>query len=117
MKDEIKTWLFDILKTIEEVDSFFLDTPKEFSSYLNDLRTRRAIERNVEIIGEALSRIILLEPIIAISNTRNIVDTRNRIIHGYDTVSNEIMWSIVTEHIPILQAEIIKLLEDERIDF
>ena len=111
MKDEINTWLFDILKSIKEIDSFFLDTPKEFSTYLNDLRTRRAIERNVEIIGEALSRIVIHDPSIKISNVRNIIDTRNRIIHGYDSVSNEIMWSIIIYHIPILHAEVLILLE------
>ena len=50
-------------------------------------------------------------PQINITNIRDIIDTRNRIIHGYDSVSNEIMWSIIIEHIPILQAEITRLLE------
>ena len=50
IKDEITTWLFDILNAIKEIDSFFSDSPKEFSTYLNDLRTRRAIERNIEIM-------------------------------------------------------------------
>ncbi len=45
MKDEITTWLFDILNAIKEIDSFFSDSPKEFSTYLNDLRTRRASKR------------------------------------------------------------------------
>ena len=112
MKDEIKTWLVDILNAITEIDSYFLDTPKEFSTYLNDLRTRRATERNIEIIGEALSRIVIHSHQINITNIRDIIDTRNRIIHGYDSVSNEIMWSIIIEHIPILQIEVIKLLEE-----
>jgi uncharacterized protein with HEPN domain len=111
MKDEINTWLFDILNAIKEIDSFFSDSPKEFSTYLNDLRTRRAIERNIEIIGEALSRIITHDPSINISNIRNIIDTRNRIIHGYDSVSNEIMWSIIIYHIPVLHTEVLQLLE------
>lgn len=111
MKDEINTWLFDILNAIEEIDSFFSDSPKEFSTYLNNLRTRRAIERNIEIIGEALSRIITHDPSINISNIRNIIDTRNRIIHGYDSVSNEIMWSIIIYHIPVLHTEVLQLLE------
>lgn len=111
MKDEIKTWLVDILNAITEIDSYFLNTPKEFSTYLKDLRTRRATERNIEIIGEALSRIVIHSPQINITNIRDIIDTRNRIIHGYDSVSNEIMWSIIIEHIPILQIEVTRLLE------
>ena len=110
MDNEIKAWLYDILNAIMEIDSFFIDIPKEFSTYKDDLRTRRAIERNIEIIGEALSRIITKDEAIKISNSRKIVDTRNRIIHGYDSVSNEIIWGIVINHIPILQTEVKSLL-------
>jgi uncharacterized protein with HEPN domain len=49
---------------------------------------------------------------INISNSRKIVDTRNRIIHGYDSVSDEIIWGIVINHIPILQTEVKGLLEE-----
>ena len=110
MDNEIKAWLYDILNAIMEIDSFFTDIPKEFSTYKDDLRTRRAIERNIEIIGEALSRIITKDEAIKISNARKIVDTRNRIIHGYDSVSDEIIWGIVINHIPILQTEVKDLL-------
>jgi uncharacterized protein with HEPN domain len=110
MDNEIKAWFYDILNAIMEIDSFFVDIPKEFSTYKDDLRTRRAIERNIEIIGEALSRIITKEETIKISNARKIVDTRNRIIHGYDSVSDEIIWGIVINHIPILQTEVKNLL-------
>ena len=112
MDNEIKAWLYDILNAIMEIDSFFADIPKEFSTYKDDLRTRRAIERNIEIIGEALSRIITKDVAIKISNARKIVDTRNRIIHGYDSVSDEIIWGIVINHIPILQTEVKGLLEE-----
>jgi uncharacterized protein with HEPN domain len=43
MEIEIKTWLYDILNAITEIDSFFIDRPKEFAAYQNDLRTRRAV--------------------------------------------------------------------------
>lgn len=52
-----KAFLYDILNAINEIDSFFLDSPKTFDAYKNDLKTRRAVERNVEIIGEAMKRI------------------------------------------------------------
>jgi len=110
MDDKIKAWLFDILNAIIEIDSYFSDLPKEFTTYKNDLRTRRAVERNVEIIGEALNRIITKDPTVTISNARKIVDTRNRIIHGYDSVSDEIIWSIVINHLPILEIEVQNLI-------
>lgn len=110
MDNEIKAWLYDILNAIMEIDSFFVEETKQFVKYQNDLRTRRAVERNVEIIGEALSRILKRDETIIISNSRKIVDTRNRIIHGYDSVSDDVIWGIIVRHLPILQAEIEKLL-------
>ena len=96
MDIEIKTWLYDM--------------PKEFVAYQNDLRTRRAVERNIEIIGEAMNRILLRDDTIELSNSRKIVDTRNRIIHGYDNVSDDIIWGIVISHLPILKLEIESML-------
>ena len=100
MEIEIKTWLYDILNAITEINSFFEDQPKEFSTYENDIRTRRAVERNIEVIGEATNRILQKDDTIALSNSRKIVDTRNRIIHGYDAVSDQIIWGIVIQYYP-----------------
>ena len=106
MDIEIKTWLYDILNAITEIDSFFADQPKEFEAYKNDTRTRRAVERNIEIIGEATNRILQKDDTIILSNSRKIVDTRNRIIHGYDSVSDKVIWGIVDQYLPILKTEI-----------
>jgi uncharacterized protein with HEPN domain len=58
MDVEIKTWLYDILNAINEIEGFFADRPKDFTLYQKDIQTKRAVERNVEIIGEAMNRII-----------------------------------------------------------
>ena len=113
MDFEIKTWLYDILNAISEIDSFFESEPKEFVAFKQDIRTRRAIERNIEIIGEATNRILQKNLHITLSNSRKIVDTRNRIIHGYDNVSDEIIWGIVVQYLPILQSEIEQLLLEQ----
>ena len=112
MDIDIKTWLYDILNAIIEIESFFSDTPKDFLKYQSDLKTRRAVERNVEIIGEAMSRVLNRDSSIQLSNSRKIVDTRNRIIHGYDSVSDDIIWGIIINHLPVLKSEIGKLLEE-----
>jgi uncharacterized protein with HEPN domain len=70
------------------------------------------VERNIEIIGEAMNRVLKQDNTIVISNSRQIVDTRNRIIHGYDSVSDEMIWSIVISHLPLLQKEIEQLLSE-----
>lgn len=110
MDIDIKAWLYDILNAIVKIDSFFNDNTKEFSKYQNDIRTKRAVERDIEIIGEALSRVLKRDEKILISNSRKIVDRRNRIIYGYDSVSDDVIWGIVIKHLPILQTEIQVLL-------
>lgn len=106
MDIEIKAWLYDILNAVIEIESFIEDLPEEFNAYQNDLKTRRAIERNLEIIGEALNRILKKSISVSITNARKIVDTRNRIVHGYDSLSDEMIWSIVLYEIPILKHEV-----------
>lgn len=112
MDNSIKTWLYDILNSINEIESYFVDTPKIFEIYQNDLRTKRAIERNIEIIGEAMSRILKENNSIEISNSRKIVDVRNRIIHGYDSVSDDVIWGIVIKNLPVLKTEVSQLLNE-----
>ena len=108
MREEVKVWLEDIEKAIAEVYQF-LPESRNFSDFEKDIKTKRAVERNIEIIGEAMTRVLKLEPDILISDSRKIVDTRNRIIHGYDTVSDEVIWIIAIKYLPILEAEIITL--------
>ncbi len=112
MDIEIKTWLYDILNAINEIDSFIIDKSKNFIAYQKDIKTKRAIERNIEIIGEAMNRILLKDNTLQLSNSRKIVDTRNRIIHGYDTVSDDMIWSIVIKHLPVLKTEVSKFLNE-----
>ena len=112
MVDDIKTWLFDILNSIHEIESYFENAPKMFEIYKNDLKTKRAVERNIEIIGEAMNRVLKADETIVISNSRKIVDVRNRIIHGYDSVSDDVIWGIVIRNLPLLKEEIEVLLEN-----
>ena len=112
MDDTIKTWLYDILSSINEIESYFIETPKMFEIYQNDLKTKRAVERNIEIIGEAMSRIRKENSEIEISNSRKIVYVRNRIIHGYDSVSDDVIWGIVIRNLPVLQKEVEILLNE-----
>ena len=111
MDNYIKSWLYDIIKSIEEIDSYFPNS-KNFQDYVNDGRTRRAVERNIEIIGEAMSRILKQDSSINISNSRKIVDARNKIIHGYDEISDDVIWGIVVNNLPVLKSEVENLLPD-----
>jgi uncharacterized protein with HEPN domain len=110
MDNELKTWLKDIEQAIQEIKTFIPEI-KNFKDFQNDLKTKRAVERNIEIIGEAMARILKAKPTIKISDTRKIVDTRNRIIHGYDSVSEEILWGIVIKNLPTLEKEVKEYLK------
>ena len=111
MDENINKHLHDILDAINEIESFFGDKPKYFNEFCNDLCLRRAVERDIEIIGEAMNRILKEDRNIAITNSRKIVDARNYIIHGYDSLSADILWSIVLNHLPKLKEEAQILLE------
>lgn len=109
MDIELKVWLYDILNAIHEIETFLHDAA-DFALYQDDLKTKRAVERNLEIIGEAMSRLRNKGAANQLSNARKIVDTRNRIIHGYDTVSDEVLWGIINDHLPVLKQEVEQLL-------
>jgi len=111
MEKEVQTWLEDIKQAIDEIEDF-LPKKRDFYQFKNDLKTKKAVERNIEIIGEAVNRILNFDPEIKITNARKIVDTRNRIIHGYDSVSEDIIWAIVSNDLQKLKQEIIDLLEE-----
>lgn len=110
MDKEIKTWLFDILMAIEEIEQFLPPGQRIFEEYRSDLKTKRAIERNLEIIGEAINRILTKDQDIEISHSRKIISLRNRIIHGYDVISDELIWGIVMNDLPQLKSEVSKYL-------
>lgn len=110
MENDIQAWLEDIKQSIDEIEEF-LPVNRDYFEFQKDIKTRKAVERNIEIIGEAVNRIMNINSKIKITNARKIVDTRNRIIHGYDTVSEDIIWSIVSNDIKKLRQEIITLLD------
>lgn len=108
---DIKACLKDIEQSIKEIYEF-LPSGLNYNIFQNDLKTRKAIERNIEIIGEAMDRILKTDSDFPIPDSRKIVDTRNRIIHGYDSVSPDIIWLIVKNDLPFLQNHVKKLLEE-----
>jgi len=113
MDDEVKKYLEDILIAIDEIGSFFETLPKRYDIFVSNLLLRRGIERNIEIIGEAMNRILKTDYPIEITNARKIVDTRNYVIHGYDSLTPDILWSIVINHLPRLKTEVEKLLNKD----
>ena len=110
MDKEIKKYLFDIREAILSIDNYLGDN-RDFNDYQNNKMLRRAIEREFEIVGEAMGRIDKIDPDIQISSKRQIISMRNRVIHGYDKIDDEIIWGTIVRHLPILIDEINMLLD------
>ena len=105
MKLEVKKYLFDIQSSINSVEEY-LGGKRDFFEYKQNKLLRRGIEREIEIIGEAMNRILKVQPDFKIENARKIVDTRNWVIHAYDNVDDIVIWNIVSKHLPKLKIEI-----------
>jgi len=110
MELEIKKFLFDIRESIESIENYLGDK-RDFNVYMSDKMLRRAVEREFEIIGEAMNRIERIDSTIDISSKRQIISMRNRVIHGYDKIDNEIIWGTIVRHLPTLKTEIEGLLK------
>lgn len=113
MDRKLRKYLSDILSSILEIESFLEDRPKEYATFCNDTLFRRGVERNIEIMGEAMNQVLKIDSNIPITASRKIVDTRNFVIHAYDSLKPDILWGIVINHMPILKKEVESLLNRE----
>ena len=110
---EVRKRLSDILTSIEAINGFFNRCPRRFDVFKGDDMFRAAVLYHIAVIGEAVGQILKVNKEIEITSARRIVSTRNYIIHGYDSLDDEILWGIVIRHIPILEDEVRQLLEKE----
>ncbi len=109
MDNKQKKYLFDIHTCISNIDNYIGES-KSFAEFQNNQMLQDAVERNLEVIGEAVNQLLKIYPEIQISNARRIVDARNKIIHGYDSVEPVNIWAIVINHLPKLREDVNQLL-------
>ena len=105
MDNRIKQYLFDIEQSIADVQ-LFMASVVSFEEYEQDKLIRRAVERELEIIGEAMNRILSVDPKINIPDARKIVGIRNKIIHGYDDIDDVIVYTVATKYLAQLKLDI-----------
>lgn len=108
MDEYIFKCLHDVQESIFSINTF-LGEKRNFVEYKSNKLLWRAVERELEIIGEALNRIAKIEKL-EIQFYRQIIGLRNRIVHSYDNIDDELIWTIATRHLPILKIEIENLL-------
>jgi uncharacterized protein with HEPN domain len=109
---EVRKYLFDIQQACDLLLQF--TKGKSFADYSADPLLRSAVERQFEIVGEALNQLLRLEPAWAsrISDTRRIISFRNRLIHGYDSLADEVVWGVLETNLPALRQEVRTLLDE-----
>lgn len=113
MADEyILKHLQDVMQAIADIERCFENFPMRFDCFEQDMMRICTVERKTEIMGEAINRILKRTPDFYLPNSRAIVNTRNRIIHGYDSVEPEFLWSLVIRHIPQLKIDIEAILQN-----
>ena len=110
MTDRAPKLLFDALGAIVSAQEFIVGCSLE--QYIRDKMRRSAVERQLEILGEACSRLVRMEPTLVeqVPTLKLAIDLRNRIIHGYDAVNDEIVYLTVTADLDALKADLTRLL-------
>jgi uncharacterized protein with HEPN domain len=109
MQLEAQKFLYDINESIDSINLYLIDK-RDFNIYQNDKLLRRGIERELEIIGEAVNKLLKIDPTLKIDNARKIVDLRNWVIHGYDKIDDVVIWGIVSRQIPLLKKQVEELI-------
>jgi uncharacterized protein with HEPN domain len=109
---EVLTHLFDVAQACDLLERF--TEGRRFEEYAADPLLRSAVERQFEIVGEALRRALELDPHLTerITDTSRIIAFRNRLIHGYATVSVEVVWGVLEANLPTLHQEVEALLQE-----
>ncbi|MCG2712762.1 MAG: DUF86 domain-containing protein [Candidatus Omnitrophica bacterium] len=111
MPHDVKKYLYDIQQAIEQIETFLKD--KTCEHFTNESILQSAVERQFEIIGEALYRIRKIDEsyLSKIADAQKIIGFRNVIIHGYDIVDSKIVWDAVKFNLPKLKTEINNLIK------
>ena len=112
MQFSAKKYLYDILVSIESIHDYIGEN-RDFKDYQQSKMLIGAVEREIEIIGEAMNSLVKSYPEMEIPHARKIIDTRNFVIHGYDKVDEAVLWGIIINHLPKLEEEVKELLEAE----
>ncbi len=106
MNQNVLKYLLDILSVIDELEIFKSRVNHDFNVFSKDFMATRTAERNLEIIGEALNKLIKLDANLKIKDAKKVIGLRNLIIHSYDSVNHEIIWGILIKNIPTLRVQI-----------
>ncbi|MDP2182997.1 MAG: DUF86 domain-containing protein [Actinomycetota bacterium] len=109
---DVRVPLYDMLRAADAIAEF--TEGHTFEQYAEDLLLRSAVERQFEILGEAMGKVLRIEPDLAagFDEAQGVIDFRNVIAHGYDKVSDRVVWDVATGRLTRLRREIAALLQE-----
>ncbi len=112
MRPESKKYLYDMRQAALLLLEF--SKGKTFEDYIQDVMLRSAVERQFEVLGEALSQLSRLDPDVAgrIPERRRIIAFRNVLVHGYASVDDRIVWGVLKRDLPDLLRQVEELLPE-----
>lgn len=108
---ELLKLILDIESVIQELEFVIELCSGDYFKFNSNFLVIRTVERNLEIIGEAVKKILLIDPSLKISSTRDIIGLRNILAHAYDSIDPSTLWKIIIKDIPVLKEEILKIKE------
>lgn len=109
MQPKVLKYLLDIESVIKEIEIIKEKADNNYTTFISEIILQRAVERDLEIIGEAVKKIVEIDPTISISSVKNIIGLRNIISHAYDSIEPEMIWAIIQKDIPLLSNEIARI--------
>ncbi len=106
MRRDVRALLYDVQSAIQHIQKYVKGM--DFAAYESDSMLQDAVERNFIIVGEAVRRMRLLDDSVAdrVQKLTTVSDFRNFLVHEYESVSNERVWRVVTESMPVLKQQI-----------
>lgn len=106
---KVLKFILDIESVIQELEQVIEINARDYSKFSSNFMAVRTVERDLEIIGEAVRKITLIDPSVAISSSKHIIGLRNMIVHSYDSIDPTLLWKILIIDLPVLKEEIRKI--------
>jgi uncharacterized protein with HEPN domain len=112
MQHEVAKYLHDMQRAADLATEFI--EGHAYADYAGSAMLRSAVERQLQILGDAMSQLARLDPAAAsrVTNYRDVIGFRNVLVHGYAEVDHQLVWNIVQVELPILKADVATLLGD-----
>jgi uncharacterized protein with HEPN domain len=103
---QVLKYILDIESVIIELDKVMSLHERDFNKFSENFMAIRTVERDLEIIGEAVRKMMLIAPELKISSAKHIIGLRNMIVHAYDAIDPTTLWRILIKDLPLLKSEI-----------